>query len=365
MVTCQDEIVGNPLVNLYSANNTVTQIMDTTAVEQHWDFAMTGTIVHAAYTTPPSAFVESPETLIFSIRVNANAAVPGGVNETFKAIDMTYLRFITNLYEKQDVLRTTPATSNASHGFMTTPRLYFGDPVAIDSTTGKSAEARYWLDGRLLSSSGLTLSIGWRDQNGLVYGGVAGTSTISTAQVTIKARHYFGIPNQTAQGATIARQYIREVQQQFPVLSSGVDQQFYNLRVGAILHRLAIKGLVAPANTGVSFADPSSLPMGGNTTRQEGARIKLKVNNNALVPLDSTYFQLVTSYPKVFNVANANDPAFSWFATALFEPSASHSIQSMLNLRAAVNMTLWGDTTLTGTTPNSILLTYVERVRPQ
>lgn len=362
MVTCQDEIMGNPLINSFSANNTVTQIMDTTAVEQHWDLQMTGFITLAGFTTAPSPFVEAPETLIFSVRVNANAAVPGGVNETFKAIDMPYLRFITNLYEKQDYVRTQPGTTNAQQFFEANPRLYFGDPVAIDSVTGKSAEARYWLDGRLLSASGLTLSIGWRDENGMFYGGVGGTYAFSSTQITVKARHYFGIPNQTAQGATIARQYIREVQQQFPVLSTGVDQQFYNLRVGAILHRLVIKGLVAPANTGVSFADPSSTPLGTNLTRAEGPRVKLKVNNNALVPLDATYTSIVRSYPKIFNLANQNDVALA--THLVFEPSAQHAIQSMLNLRAAVNMTLWGDTEM-APTPTSILLTYVERVRPQ
>ena len=163
--------------------------------------------------------------------------------------------------------------------------------------------------------------------------------------------------------ATIARQYIREVQQQFPVLSTGVDQQFYNLRVGAILHRLVIKGLVAPTGTTVSFADPSAVPLGANATRQEGPRLRLKVNNNALVPLDTTIASLAASWIKTFNLANGNTGGFN-YSNLVFEPSAQHAIQSMLNLRAAVNMTLWGDTTIAAT-PTSILLTYVERVRPQ
>lgn len=364
MVTCQDEIMGNPIINAMTPNNSVTQIMDTTAVEQHWDIHMNGQVTLAGFTTAPTIFVESPETLIFSVRVNANAAVPGGINETFKSVDLAYLRFVSNLYEKQDVYRVAPGTTNATQAFETTPRLYFGDPVCIDSVTGKSAEARYWMDGRLLSASGLTLTIGWRDQNALYYGGVAGTFSNLSAGLTVKARHYFGIPNQTANGQTIARQYIREVQQQFPVLSTGVDQQFYNLRVGAILHRLVIKGLVAPAGTGVSFADPSYIPLGSNNTRQEGPRIRLKVNNNALVPLDATFASVIHSYTKIFQLANANlgIPAFS--SNLVFEPSAQHAIQSMLNLRAAVNMTMWGDTTLAAT-PTSVLLTYVERVRPQ
>lgn len=363
MVTCQDEIMGNPVVNVFAANNSVVTIMDTTAVEQHWDLFLSGQVDLVGFTTAPSLFIEAPETAIFSVRVNANAAVPGGVNETFKAVDMAYLRFITNIYEKQDVLRTVPGVTNATQYFNTSPRLYFGDPVCIDSVTGKSAEARYWLDGRLLSSAGLTLTIGWRDPSGLYYGGVGGSYANMSAGVTTKARHYFGIPNQTASGATIARQYIREVQQQFPVLSTGVDQQFYNLRVGAILHRLVIKGLVAPGGTNVSFADPSASPLGANTTRQEGARIRLKVNNNALVPLDTTVRILGASWPKTFGLANANVQSLG-YANLVFEPSAQHAIQSMLNLRAAVNMTLWGDTTISAT-PTSILLTYVERVRPQ
>jgi hypothetical protein len=359
MVTCQDEIIGNPYVLDYAANQIVESIMPNTAVEEHWDLLLEGTLTLAGYTTPPSAFVEALENLLYTVQVNASAAVPGGVNEQFKNTDAAYLRFITNIYTQQDVTRTNIGTANQAYDFLTTPRINFGDPLAIDSTTGKKCGQRYWLDARLLSASGLKLDIGYRDQTAMVYGGVDGTATLSNTSTQVKARHYFGIPNQTSSGATIARLYLREVQQQYPVINSGVDQQFYNLRTGAILHRLTIKGLVAPSTTGVSFADPSDLPLGSNFTRAEGPHVKLKINNNAYTPLDSVYSQLQNGDVKLFNLANAWPAGYN-----VFEPSASHSIQGMLNLRAAVNMTLWGDTEVEST-PTSIQLTYVERVKPQ
>lgn len=359
-VTAIEEIIGNPQVINYVPNAVIESIMPNTAVEEHWDILLGGTLTLASYSTAPSAYVEALENLIYAVMVNASAAVPGGVNEQFKNVDAAYLRFISNIYEQQDVTRTNIGTANQAYVFNTTPRLYFGDPLAIDSRTGKKVGSRYWLDARLLSASGLKLDIGFRDQTAMVYGGVAGTATLSGVTVQIKTRHYFGIPNQTAQGQTIARQYLREVQQQYNVPATGIDQQFYNLRTGAVLHRLTIKGLVSPSTTGVSFADPSDAPLGSNFTRAEGPHVKLKVNNNAYTPLDSVYAQLQHGDVKLFKLANAWRTGY-----IVYEPSTSHAIQSMLNLRAAVNLTLWGDTEVTSNAQNSIQLSYVERVRPQ
>lgn len=359
-VLAVDEIIGNPYVIPYTANQVEQSIMPNTAVEEHWDILLQGTLTNASYSTAPSKYVESLENLIYAVMVNASAAVPGGVNEQFKNVDAAYLRFISNIYEQQDVTRTDIGTANQAYNFLTTPRLYFGDPLAIDAKTGKKCGARYWLDARLLSASGLKLNVGFRDQTAMVYGGVAGTSTLSNTTVQVKSRHYFGIPNQTAKGQTIARQYLREVQQQYPVVATGIDQQFYNLRTGAVLHRLTIKGLVSPGTTGVNFADPSDAVLGSNFTRAEGPHVKLQVNNNALTPLDSVYAQLQNADVKLFKLAN------TWRSGYLvYEPSTSHAIQAMLNLRAAVNMTLWGDTEVTANVQNNVQLTYVERVRPQ
>jgi hypothetical protein len=360
MVLPVDEIIGNPFVLDYTANAVVESIMPNTAVEEHWDLLIAGTLTNASYTTAPSLFVEALENLVYGVMVTASAAIPGGVNEMFKNTDAAYLRFIANIYEGSDVTRTNIGTANQAYDFLTTPRLYFGDPLAIDAKTGKKCGSRYWLDARLLSASGLKLDIGWRDQTAMVYGGVAGTSTLSDTSLQVKTRHYFGIPNQTAKGQTIARQYLREVQQNFPVVSSGIDQQFNNLRTGAVLHRLTIKGLVSPGTTGVSFADPSNLPLGSNFSRSEGPHVTLKINNNAQVPLDAVYSQIQNADTKLFNLSNGWRSGY-----IVYEPSTSHAIQSMLNLRAAVNMMMLGDTEVQASVQNNVQLTYVERVRPQ
>jgi hypothetical protein len=359
MVTAVDEIIGNPQVINFAPNQILNSIMPNTAVEDHWDLLLEGTLTLAGYTTAPSKFVEDLENLIYTVQVSASAAVPGGVNEVFKNCDAAYFRFITNLYTQQDVTRTDIGTANGAYDFLTTPRINFGDPIAVDAKTGKLCGSKYWLDARLLSASGLQLNVGFRDQTAMVYGGVAGTATLSNTSVQVKARHYFGIPNQTAQGATIARLYLREVQQQYPVLQTGISQQFTNLRTGAVLHRLTLKGLVAPSTTGVSFADPSDLPLGSNFTREAGPLLVLQVNNNAYTPLSSVYSQLQNADVKLFKLANVWRAGYN-----VFEPSTSHSIQGMLNLRAAVNMILTADTEVEST-PTSIQLSYVERVKPQ
>lgn len=354
-----DEIIGNPNLLNYQAGQITESDMPRTAVEEYWDLYLKGTLTNASYTTAPSMFVESPETLIYSVIVNANAAVAGGVNEQFKSVDFPYLRFITNLYETQDVTRVAIGTTNAAYNFSSTPRLYFTDPLSR-LPSGKSTAKSTMLDARLLSS--LKFDIGWGDQTRLVYGGVAGTSALTNVSIQVKARHYYGVQNTTAQGQTIVRNYLREVQQLTAVANTTIDYQFQNLRVGAILHRLIIKGLVQPsgAPSTVNFADPSDALLGSNTTRAAGPQLSLKINNNAYIPLNSVYQQLQFSDTKLFKLSNAWRTGY-----VVFEPSTAHNPRAMLNLRQAVNMVLWADTQLTSSVQNNVQLTYIERVRPQ
>jgi hypothetical protein len=354
-----DEIIGNPNVLLYAANSIVESDMPRTAVEEYWDLYLQGTLTLASYSTAPSAYVESPETLIYNVIVNANAAVKGGVNEAFKQVDFPYLRFITNIYETQDVTRVAPGTTNAAFAFSSTPRLYFTDPLSR-LPSGKSTAKATMLDTRLLST--LKLDIGFRDQTAMVYGGVAGTAAISGCSVQVKARHYYNVANTTPDGQTICRQYLREVQQWYSVASTQIDYQFQNLRVGAILHRLTIKGLVAPSGSpNVNWADPSDVLLGSNTTRAQGSSLSLKINNGAYNPLNMmVYKQLQFTDTKLFKLSNAWRTGY-----LLFEPSVQHNPRAMLNLRNAVNMVLWSDTVVTASVQNNVQLTYVERVTPQ
>lgn len=354
-----DEIIGNPNVLGYQANQVVESDMPREAVEEYWDIYLKGTLTLASYTTAPTAYVEALENLIYGVMVNANAAVPGGVNEQFKNVDLAYLRFITNIYETQDVTRTNIGTSNAAYNFSTTPRLYFTDPLSR-LPSGKSTSKTTMLDARLLSS--LKLDIGFRDQTSMVYGGVAGTATLSAVSVQIKTRHYYGVNNVAPNGQTICRNYLREVQQWYPIVSTQINYQFTNLRVGAILHRLTIKGLLAPsgAPAAVNYADPSDTPLGSNFTRAQGPQVTLQVNSNSYTPLNSVYQQIQFSDTKLFKLANA------WRSGYLvFEPSAKHNPRAMLNLRQAVTLQMLADSTFTSGVQNNVQLTYVERVRPQ
>src|ERR1700722_9895176 len=124
-----DEIIGNPYILGFSANQVVESDMPRNAVEEYWDLYLNGTLTLSGYSTAPTAYVEAVENLVYSVIVNANAAVKGGVNEAFKSIDLPYLRFITNMYTGQDVTRTNIGTGNAAYNFASTPRLWFTDPL--------------------------------------------------------------------------------------------------------------------------------------------------------------------------------------------------------------------------------------------
>jgi hypothetical protein len=356
------EIIGNPNVLAYQANSVTESDMPRTAVEEYWDLYLVGTMTNASYSGAPTAFVESPETLIYSVLVNANAAVKGGVNEAFKNVDFPYLRFITHMYNGTDVTRTGIGTANQAYNFSSTPRLWFTDPLS-KLPNGKSTAKSTMLDARLLSS--LKLDIGWRNPASLVYGGTGGTTTLSATQLQVLATHYYGVANVAPNGATITRNYLREVQQLYPVVSTQIDYQFQNLRVGAILHRLTIKGLLQPsaAPSSVNFADPSDLILGSNTTRQQGPEVTIQVNNNAYTPLNSVYAQLQFSDTKLFNLTGASPQWPSGYL--VYESSTTHNPRAMLNLRSAINMSLFGDTEFTSGQQNNVQLTYVERVTPQ
>lgn len=356
------EIIGNPNVLTYAASSITEADMPRTAVEEYWDLYLQGTLTNASYSTAPTAFIETPETLIYQVLVNAAAAAPGGVNEAFKNVDFAYLRFISHMYTGTDITRTGIGTANQAYAFASTPRLWFTDPLA-KLPTGKSTAKATMLDARLLST--LKLDIGWRNPAALVYGGVAGTSTLSGTTLQVMATHYFGLSNTTPNGAVIVRNYLREVQQIFPVVSSQISYQFLNLRVGAILARLTIKGILQPsgAPSTVNFADPSDVLLGSNTTRAQGPQVQVMVNNNAYIPLTAVYAQLQNSDTKLFNLTGSSP---QWPAGYLvYETSTTHNPRAQLNLRSAVNMSLWADTIFTSGQQNNVQLTYVERVTPQ
>lgn len=358
-----DEIIGNPQLNAFVANTQVESDMPRTAVEEYWDIFLTGTLTLAGYSAAPTSYVEAMLNLVYLIQVNASAATKGGVNEAFKVTDLNYLAFIDYMYQQQwpdqNFGNYAIPTTNAAHPFTVTPRLYFTDPLS-KLPSGQNTSKSTMLDTRLLSS--LKFDIGFRDQTAMVFGGTGGTAALSGVTVQVKAMHYYGVPNVTKTGATIVRNYLRETQQLYPVTATSIDTQFQNLKVGAILHRLTFKGIVAPsgAPSSVSFADPSDVLLQGNTTRATGAQLQLKVNNNAYTPLQLPTKQLQVSNVATFGLTKGVVPGYE-----VYETSSAHNPRAMLNLRAAINMILYADTQFTANVQNLVQMTYVERVTPK
>jgi hypothetical protein len=360
-----DEIIGNPNILTFAGGDVTEADMPRTAVEEYWDLLLTGTLTNAGYVlAPPVSYIEAMLNIVYQILVNASAAVKGGVNEAFKNIDLAYLAFIDYIYQgiwpDQNFGDYVIGTANAALPFSVTPRLYFTDPLS-HLPSGKCTAKSTMLDTRLLSS--LKFDVGWRKSVAMVYGGdPAGTSTLSGLQIQVKALHYYGVPNVGPNNVTIVRNYLREVQQLYPVAATAIDTQFNNLRVGAILHRLTIKSIVAPtgAPANVSFADPSDVLLQGNTTRSTGSQLTLKVNNNAYVPLQIPTKQLQISNVNTFKLTKGIVPGYE-----VYETSGNHNPRAMLNLRSAINMILFADTEVTAAVQNNVQFTYVERVTPQ
>lgn len=357
-----EEIIGNPNQLAFEAGQTVEADMPRTAVEEYWDLFLTGTLTLASYSPSPTSFVEAMLNIIASIQVNASAATSGGVNEKFKVTDLNYLAFIDYMYQQQwpdqNFGNYTIPVTNAAHAFTVTPRLYFSDPLSR-LPSGPNTSKATMLDTRLLSS--LKFDVQWRDATAMIYGGTGGTATLA-ATIQVKALHYLDVPNVTKDGKKIVRNYLREVQQVFPVVSTAIDTQFTNLRVGAILHRMTIKGLVAPSSAPASnnFADPSDVLLQGNTTRATGALLQMKVNNNAYVPLYTPTKQLQNGNVGTFGLTKGVVPGYQ-----VWETSLQHNPRAMLNLRSAINMVMYADTDFTSSVQNNVQLTYVERVTPQ
>lgn len=361
-----EEIVGNPQILAFLANQTVESDMPRQAVEEYWDLYITGTLTLSGYSTAPTSFVEALLNLVKSIQVKASAAVGGGVNETFKNVDANYLAFIDYMYESvwpdNNFGVYTVPTSNAAHSFIVTPRLYFTDPIA-EVPSGRKTGPSTMLDTRLLSA--LKLDIAWQDQTAMVYGGVAGTAALSNTQLQVKATHYFGVSNVvTINGKQrkIVRNYLRELQTIYPVVNTTIDYQFNNLRVGTILHRLTIKGLVQPsaAPSSVSYADPSDVLLQGNTTRATGANLAIKINGNAYIPVNGPTKMLQASNLSTFKLTKGLVPGYQ-----VYETSITHNPKQMLNNDASITMQMFADTDFTSGVNNNVQFTYVERVTPQ
>lgn len=358
-----EELIGNPNLLTYVPNGVFESDLPRSSVMEYLDLYYTGVLTLAGYSAAPTSFVEALLNIIYMIQINASAATKGGVNEAFKVIDANYLAFIDYMYQQQWPDQNfgvyTIGTSNAAHAFTVTPRLYFTDPLSR-LPTGQNTSKSTMLDTRLLSS--LKLDIGWRNEASMVYGGTGGTATLSGLSLQCKALHYLDVPNVTAKGQQIVRNYLREVQQIYPVVSSGIDSQFQNLKVGAILHRMTIKGLVAPsaAPASTNFADPSDVLLQGNTTRATGSLIQMKVNNNAYTPLYTPVKQLQSGNVGTFNLTKGVVPGYQ-----VWETSKQHNPKSMLNLRSAINMQAYIDTDFTASVQNNVQYSYVERVTPK
>src|SRR3954465_3374834 len=94
-----DTFVGNPKNIAESDNNTVSFDLEKVYQYLKIKFRMTGVLTLASYSTAPTKLVEAVENLVALISVNATRKNIGGVNDTLKAVDLAYLRYLTNMME--------------------------------------------------------------------------------------------------------------------------------------------------------------------------------------------------------------------------------------------------------------------------
>lgn len=334
-----DRIAGDPVNVAYASNAAVVQRLDKGYQQIAWmDFRLTGTLTLASYTVAPTKLVESIENLVANLLLQATGKGGAAGWGTLKAVDFSYLNFLTKLFEGTAPVRTDVGTTNAAFNFETNVRAYFSLPPfgrPVGSLTPGELKSTLLLDARYLSN--FTATFQFRDQTAMVTGGTGGTATLSNVQITTQVREVTGFPPQR-------RPFVRETQQLFDVTVSQLEKKYKDIPVGNRIRRITFKGTVG-ANT---FSDPSDAPF-NNATRAEGPRMRLK-ENNAFDIMDLNYFQQRNANKTKFGLETMPTGYVAW------EPPSARDTRGVERLDLVV------DVNFTGSNTNEIQATTQEVV---
>jgi hypothetical protein len=330
-----DQIIGNPLVPAFVANNGVQQHLENDYSMEYLGFRLTGQLVLAGYSGAPTKFVESIENLIQNLSLQATGSSGGATSDQLVSVDAALLYLKTRLYEGTAPTRTDVSTANGTYLFETNFKHHFADP--------RSNVARLTtMHTELLSALVATYQFG--DQTTMVTGGAGGTATLSSVQLTVRTRQILGL---TPPAGSVP--YVKLSQRKFNILAS---QNLFDATAVPhgtnILRRQFFKGMVGPNG----YADPSDALFGA-TGKPEGPHIQL-VLNNATTKLDQVYQQIRADNKEMFGVETIPT------GYAVYEPARSKRLRASIPMQNVGKADNYIDLAYTGGSTNTLAITDEE-----
>lgn len=326
-----DRIVGNPQINNYAPNTPVLQTLDRLAILDEIAIRVSGTLTLASFSVAPTKLTEAVQNLIGAVELSAT----GQISETFKAAGFDWFSRQMQLLEGTAPMLTDIGTSNQAYDFEGQAKLYL-----------RGARWRNWsntlLDTRLLSN--LSLKLNWRDQTAMVTGGTGGTATLSNTKATLLAREWYGVDV----SKTPAFGHLRETELLTNVAVSQQGFQVNNLPVGALIRRMALKGMVG----GNAYSDPTDELF--DPTRP----VNLQIQDGAVYPMQGNYLQLRARNKSQFNLESFPSGHVIW------EPSMHATDAEQYDARNKRQLSALVDVAYTASNTNTLAIRTVEHVLP-
>jgi hypothetical protein len=255
-----DAIVGNPLSVPAVLDGPTTQLLQDNYAWESCRFRLTGTLTLAGYSTAPTKYVESIENLMGQINIQATGKTNGAATNQLCSVDAAFLRTKTAAMKGTYPYRVDIGTANGAYNFESNFTRFFAD-------THNNRRQWFILNTALLNS--LNIVVQWRDATAMVYGGVAGTATLSNLLYTLTARRYLNFPTQAN------NPYVSETQRWFNIQATTQAFACRQAPVGQILSRQWFKALVGNQQ----WADPSAALIAYSTNPQGAGNIQLSINS--------------------------------------------------------------------------------------
>jgi hypothetical protein len=314
-----DRLIGQPPVLNYAANQQTISQIDRTGLYDFLKLNLSYSVTYAAYSTPPSSVGssawESTLNLIQNVTLTATGNAAGSTTDTMVNTDFWTLAVYQYYYSGAALPGGTPlgTPANGTQSTAAAAKIFFIDPWSNKGTMTR-------LDARLLSQ--LNLSVSWRDPSSFSTGGVAGTTTLSAAQVVLSVREWQNVPQ-------IIRPWLRMSDRKQQIIAQQNAQQVQAVPIGNVIRREMLQGIV-PAVTGYNYGWTSAAAF-GSTGQAQGPMFQLLLNNSIKV-LNQSLANLVADNIQLLNlVGNALGTAGGaipgWY---VYEPARQKKVSQSL-----------------------------------
>jgi len=283
-----DRLIGQPPILNFAANQQQVSLLDRTGLYDFIAINLSYTATNAGYSTQPTAVgsngYEQVLNLVQNVTLTATANAAGSTTDTLVNTDLVTLAAYQYMYSGGN-LPGNPfaAFSNSAQSVSAMVKIFFVDPWSNKSTLTR-------LDGRLLSQ--LQLAVTWRDATAIAAGGVAGTTTLSNAQMVLKVREWQNV-------SQYVRPWLRLTDRKAPITQQQNNMQIQGVPVGNVLRREFLQGIV-PAVSGYNYGWSSAAAF-GSTGQAQGPMWKL-IANNTVPLLNDSLLNLQADLPQLLNV---------------------------------------------------------------